>query len=83
MTSLSNILLPDIQSSSEDELGERPAKHRKSTPPHVVATSLSPTPEQFNGVLKDERKAKWLAGLAYEELLGVAQGATWKGKSRD
>lgn len=84
MTSLSDILLPDVDSRKEDaDAGERQAKRRKLTPPHVAFTSAPPAPDYSTSALKDQRKAKWLAGLSHEELLGIAQGATWQGMSHD
>jgi hypothetical protein len=86
MSSLQSILSPEIEDPKPSpEVEERPAKRRKSTTPPRTNPSLSPKPlsspkqEIVRIPVKDERKAKWLAGLSHEELLGVAQGAVWQG----
>lgn len=81
MNSLSSILAPQIERVSraretEAEVEESPKKRVKSTSPQAM--SSSPAHEG----LKDKKKARWLAGLSHQELLGVAQGAVWQGMSR-
>jgi hypothetical protein len=61
----------------EVEVEERLTKRRKSNPPQT--TNVSPVHEVANSGSKNESKARWLAGLSHEELLGVAQGAVWQG----
>lgn len=75
MISLSSILAPAVE-SARGEGEERPAKRRKSLSPQT--TRPSPSSEVSNSTKKDEKKARWLAGLSHEELLGVAQGAVWQ-----
>lgn len=75
MTSLSSILAPEILrvESSEPEDCAPSLKRMK------VSLSASDSPDDGKMHSKDKRKARWLAGLTHEELLGVAQGAVWQG----
>ena len=84
MSALSMILQPTVEPVPKQELVEidetieiRPAKRRKSTPPHE--NNKSSSPDKSVNEAKDERKRRWLAGLSHDELLGVAQGAVWQG----
>jgi len=85
MSSLSSILAPMAESPEilrvveEEGDGERMQKRRRSTPQGSQRSTL--TPERIERSSKDDIKAKWLAGLSHDELLGVAQGGVWQGMS--
>jgi hypothetical protein len=75
MNSFNNIPAPAGENLAES-IEERLTKRQKSTP-----QTLSPSPESVADKGRDEKKAKWLAGLSHQELLGVAQGAVWQSAS--